>query len=100
MTLNFKGTTNDYDIWVKSIVFQLADGQEVTVNRNITRYIIDHGQLEMKWIGCYIPGGKRGNIYQIKPADFNKAEIVMLNIDEEYAPKNYMIHISEWKASD
>lgn len=98
MTLTFKGTNNDKDIWIKSIIFRLADGRHVPVNRNITTYVVDSGQFSMKWQGCYIP--EKHNNYSLIPGEFNKSEIVMVNINEDYAPKNYQIHITEWKAGE
>lgn len=98
MTLTFKGTNNDKDVWIKSIIFRLEDGRHVPVNRNITQYIVENGQLTMSWKGCYIP--EKHNNYSIKPSEFNKAELIMVNVNEEYAPRNYQIHISEWKAGE
>lgn len=98
MTLTFKGTNNDKDVWIKSVIFKLPDGRHVPVNRNITKYVVDDGQLSMTWQGCYIP--EKHSNYSLNPSEFNKSELVMVNVNEDYAPRNYQVYISEWRAGE
>ena len=98
MKLHFKGTTNAKDIWIKSIMFETAEYGSVTIDRNITNYVVDNGYFEMTWTGCFVPG--KHNNYSIRASELAKAQLTMVNVHEEYASLNYQIHISEWSASE
>ena len=105
MKLWFKGKTNNRDIWIDSIIFNLSDGlRSVKVNRTQTKYIVDNDEFEMLWIGCYteyrgLLKGKEQTIHNhaINPAMFKGAEIAIVNFRED-APERYQIYISNWEA--
>ena len=99
MKLTFKGTTNDSDVWVNDISFQLASGEVIAINRTITKYVIENGCLSMIWYGCHIRKPGKKSDYTIKAKDLNGAELIEINSRDD-APDRYFIKITEWKAED
>ena len=100
MKLIFKGKNKGYDVWVKSMIFHLADGPYIKVNRTITEYTVDDGVLNMTWTGCYVEReDKRKSDYSINPAMFKGAEIVDISLRDD-APEGYELLITEWRAEN
>ena len=98
MKIWFRGKTNDQDVWIKEIAFNLTSGSTVILNRNITQYTVEDDIVTMTWGGCYIFEGKR-KTYSIKAADFKGAEIAYVTVSDD-APKGYQIHILEWRTTE
>ena len=98
MRIVFTGSTNDENIWVSKIIFQMNDGRMVEVNRNITEYVVDKGKYEMVWKGCYICNGRKHD-YGLSSKMFEGAKILHIEISSN-APSNYGFDISFWKVFD
>lgn len=99
MKLTFKGITNDKDVWIKDISFQLASGETVVVNRTITKYEVDDRYFSMVWQGCHIRHPGKKSDYTIKAKDFTNATLLEVNPRDD-APDRYFAKITLWKAED
>lgn len=99
MKLTFEGVTNNSDIWINDISFRLVSGEVITVNRTITKYVIENGYLSMIWYGCYIRKPGKKSDYTIKAKDLNGAELIEISSRDD-APDRYFAKITLWKAED
>ena len=101
MILKLRGRTNSYEQKVKELVFQMNDGSLLRLTRNITEYVIDHGNFEMKWRGVHTYTNNKykqlESDFMIQAKWFKDAKIVDIVYADD-APRNYEFIVDSWVA--
>lgn len=54
MNIEFSAKTNKDYVMINTATFKLSDGRTIIIDRDITEYTNEDGNLEMLWRGCYI----------------------------------------------
>lgn len=95
MRIDFNGKTNRDEVWINVIVFTLANGEDITIDREKTEWTVCGNKLNMLWDNCYSWNGEHCG-YTITPKMFDGAFIKSVEVEDD-APSDYAVEITNWK---
>lgn len=103
MILKMKGRTNRFEQYVKDITFRMNDGSLISLNRNRTEYVIDHGCFDMVWRGIFTYSNNKyrqgDHDFTLQAKWFKDAKIEDVVFTDE-APRGYEFIIESWTVSE
>lgn len=104
MILNITGKTNKDYVMINTAKLTLPDGNVLTIDRDVTEYSIEDGNICMNWNSCYLWAVNDINMFIVNAYldGTNEALTSILNQGklelelEDDADPDYKVKVDEW----
>lgn len=97
MNIEFTAKTNKSYCMINTVTFRLPEGTTLTIDREITDYSIEDGELSMVWEHCYIWEINGVNIFDREfPLNsdaaslLETAELICVDLEDDADPDYYV----------